>query len=232
MTEWWTYRPSDFLMFAPRTYWRLFELHNGAWWPAPWLLPPLGLAWLAWVIRQPARALRAGAAGAAVAWAFVGWFFLHERFAPIHWAMNWGAWAFGVQAVLLAALALRPDLQARTTTAARRGGWLLFGFALLVHPLLVLPFGRPWAQAELAGLAPDPTAIATLGLLSCASGPSALTRGLLNAAWALAVAWCLISAATLGTMGSAQGWVPLAAVATAAALRWQTRPRAVSGDAR
>ena len=25
MSEWWTYRPSDFLLFAPRTYYRLFE---------------------------------------------------------------------------------------------------------------------------------------------------------------------------------------------------------------
>ena len=28
MSEWWTYRPSDFLLFSARTYWRLFELHN------------------------------------------------------------------------------------------------------------------------------------------------------------------------------------------------------------
>ena len=26
MQEWWTYRPADFLLFSPRTYWRLFEL--------------------------------------------------------------------------------------------------------------------------------------------------------------------------------------------------------------
>ena len=46
MSEWWTYRPADFLMFAPRTYWRLFELHNAAWWPAPPLLLLAGLAGL------------------------------------------------------------------------------------------------------------------------------------------------------------------------------------------
>ena len=28
MSEWWTYRLSDFLLFAPRTYWRQFELLN------------------------------------------------------------------------------------------------------------------------------------------------------------------------------------------------------------
>jgi len=34
MSEWWTYRPEDFLLFSPRVYWRLFELHNEALWPA------------------------------------------------------------------------------------------------------------------------------------------------------------------------------------------------------
>ena len=33
MAEWWTYRPEDFLLFSPRVYWRLFELHNAAVWP-------------------------------------------------------------------------------------------------------------------------------------------------------------------------------------------------------
>ena len=33
MSEWWTYRPEDFLLFSPRVYWRMFELHNAALWP-------------------------------------------------------------------------------------------------------------------------------------------------------------------------------------------------------
>jgi hypothetical protein len=28
MSEWWTYRPEDFLLFSPRVYWRMFELQN------------------------------------------------------------------------------------------------------------------------------------------------------------------------------------------------------------
>ena len=71
MSEWSSYRPVDFLMFAPRTYWRLFELHNEAWWPAQPLLVLVGLAWLAWGPRRGLAALRAGAAGLAAAWAFV-----------------------------------------------------------------------------------------------------------------------------------------------------------------
>ena len=29
----WSYRLSDFLLFSPRVYWRMFELHNAALWP-------------------------------------------------------------------------------------------------------------------------------------------------------------------------------------------------------
>jgi len=223
MSEWWTYRPSDFLMFAPRTYWRLFELHNQAWWPAPWLLLPAGLFGLGWLVRRPGPALRAGACALAVAWAVVGWCFVRERYAQVHWVMAWGAWAFVAQAVVLAGLASRPDLQATTAPAVRRGGLLLCGWALLLQPLLVLPFGRPWTQAEVFGLAPDPTVIATLGLLLWASDESTFTRALLNAAWLLALVWCAVSAATLWTMGSAQGWVPFMAGAAAAGLRWKAR---------
>jgi hypothetical protein len=52
MSEWWTYRPGDFLMFAPRTYWRLFELHNQAAGPALWLLPAAGFVGL-WLLSRP-----------------------------------------------------------------------------------------------------------------------------------------------------------------------------------
>src|SRR3982074_3146188 len=37
MSEWWTYRPEDFLLFSPRVYWRMFELHNAGLW-APQVL--------------------------------------------------------------------------------------------------------------------------------------------------------------------------------------------------
>ena len=28
MSEWWSYRPSDFLMFSPTAYWRLVQRYN------------------------------------------------------------------------------------------------------------------------------------------------------------------------------------------------------------
>jgi len=226
MSEWWTYRPSDFLMFAPRTYWRLFELHNAAWWPAQPLLVLAGLGWLLWALRRRPMALRAGAAGLAAAWAFVAVAFLLPRYAPINWAASGFAVVFIVQALGLAALATRADLQQAPPGPRRRIGALLCGWALLGHPLLAPAFGRPWLQAEFFGLAPDPTVIATLGLLLIARAAGRVTRWLLWLLWTLAAAWCAISAATQWTMGSAQGWVVFAAalVALVAGLRRRGPP--------
>lgn len=53
MSEWWTYRLSDFLMFSPGTYWRLIELYNRDIWPAQLLAfaAGAGALWLAAVRR-------------------------------------------------------------------------------------------------------------------------------------------------------------------------------------
>ena len=225
MSEWWTYRPSDFLMFAPRTYWRLFELHNEAWWPAQPLLVLAGLLWMAWARQRAPVALRVGAAGLAAAWAFVAVAFLLPRYAPINWAAPTFALAFLVQALGLAILATRADLYAQAPGWRWRAGALLGGWAVLGHPLLAPALGRPWLQAELLALAPDPSAIATLGFLLCVGAASRLTRVLLRLAWLLALAWCALSSATLWTMGSAQAWVLLAAMLGALAAR-----RRGSGD--
>ena len=39
MSEWWTYTISDFLMFSPRTYYRMLERYNTAIWPGQILTP-------------------------------------------------------------------------------------------------------------------------------------------------------------------------------------------------
>lgn len=72
MTEWWTYRPEDFLLFSARTYWRLFELHNAALWPLPLAGPPLGAAllWLLWSRRPGAERWTLAILG--LLWALVG----------------------------------------------------------------------------------------------------------------------------------------------------------------
>lgn len=217
MSEWWTYRPADFLMFSPRTYWRLFELHNLAWWPAQPLWVLAGMGWLWWARRPASAVLRVGAAGLAAAGAFVAMAFLLPRYAPINWAAPAFALVFLAQALGLAALATRADLHAAPPGPRRRIAALLCGWALLGHPLLAPVFGRPWLQGETFGLAPDPTTIATLGFLLWVGDTGHVTRWLLRLLWTVATAWCAVSTATMWTMGSAQGFVVLAVVLLALA---------------
>lgn len=229
MSEWWTYRPADFLMFAPGTYWRLFELHNQALWPAQVLAVLVGLAIAVGLWRGQGGALRGAALVLALGWAFVAWAFLWQRYAAINWAAIGFAWGFGVQAIGLLVLSTRPSLLMASEPRRRLAGLGLVLWSLLAHPVLAPALGRPWAQAELVGLAPDPTAIATLGMLLCADASTRATRAtrvLLGALCVGALAWCAVSAAILGTMGSAQAWVMLAAMVLAAVALGFARARA------
>lgn len=167
MSEWWSYRLSDFLMFSPATYWRLVERFNADLWPLHigWLVVGAALLW--WVATGRPEAGRIAAAVLAIAWLWVGWVFHWQRFATINWAASYFAGAFALQAALLAtaALAGRPDEARRTGPGARAAGLALAGAGVLLYPLLAPAAGRPWGQAEVFGLMPDPTALATLGWL-------------------------------------------------------------------
>ena len=54
----WSYRLSDFLLFSPRVYWRMFELHNAALWPLPLAMLALGIAALTVAILRPQQSGR------------------------------------------------------------------------------------------------------------------------------------------------------------------------------
>jgi hypothetical protein len=222
MSEWWSewssYRPVDFLMFAPRIYWRLFESLNAAVWPAQLLLLMATLTWLLWFARRGGEAApRASAAMLALCWLCVAWAFLLQRYAPINWAADTFGLAFALQGLGLLALVGCGPLQASRHPWRRRVGLGLLLWALLGHPLLAGLGGRPWTQAEVFGLAPDPTAIGTLGWLLVQQGRSAASRAVLRSLWIVPLLWCAITAATLGTMGSAQALSPLAAAVLALA---------------
>lgn len=196
MTEWWTYRPSDFLLFSSRTYWRLFELLNAQWWPLHLLAVGVALAALGWWWRTgSARPLLLVTAAA---WGFVAWAFHLQRYAGINWAAAWFAAAFAVQGVLLLTLA---SAQRRSVAEARavssRSGAMLLLAALLLYPFAGLALGRPLAQAEVFGLTPDPTAVATLGaLLLTPRRP----RWVWRLAWAVPLLWGLLSGMTHAVM--------------------------------
>jgi len=180
MSEWWTYRLASFLMFSPRTYWRLVELYQREVWPLQLLMLAAGggLFWIA--ARRGPNAARVVCAVLAVAWLWVGWAFHWQRYATINWSARYFALAFAVQAVALLALGvLRSGRPAPATTGGmHRLGLVLAACGLIVYPLAGVLAGRPWAQSDVFGLMPEPTALGTLGLL-LAAGPRG--RGWLSA---------------------------------------------------
>jgi hypothetical protein len=176
MSEWWTYTLSDFLMFSPRTYWRLVELYNRDLWPLHLPMLATGLAALWLVALRRTQGFRWIACGLAAVWLWVGWGFLWERYAIINWAAQYVAVAFAVQAVLLLAAGLVCSRSETTpgTTARMSGG--LLAIAGLLYPMLGMALGRPGVQAEVFGMTPEPTALFTLGLLLL-SGQAASRAG-------------------------------------------------------
>lgn len=205
MSEWWTYRLSDFLMFAPRTYYRLFELFNAEIWPLQVASLAIGIAalFLAW--RGGDTDGRVVCAVLALLWLFVAWAYHWQRYATINWGAVYYAAGFALEGLLLGVAAVRGIAIARPRRAVRVVAALLAFTGVIVYPLVAPLSGRPWTQAELFGIAPDPTAIATLGILLLTTGPF---TGLLMLP---PLAWCALTAATLWTMESAEAVIPAAA---------------------
>jgi hypothetical protein len=196
MTEWWTYSLRDLLLFSPRTYYRLFELYNSEVWPLQLVALLLGAAILLLWYRRSAMAGRALAAILALCWLWVAWAYHWQRYASINWAAHYYALAFALEALLVLWLGV---VRGRRTMAAAGSarqlmGLLLFVFAWLCFPLLGPLLGRSWPQAEIFGIAPDPTALATLAVLLLGN-----TRTLWWL-WPIPVTWCLLSGATLWAM--------------------------------
>lgn len=200
MYVWRTYQLSDFLLFSPETYFRLFELHNEALWPWQVAAVLAGLAMLA-VAGQPLALLFAGAA-----WLLTAWVWLYERYATINWAAEYLAYGFALQGLLLWFFAFDRELPP-TDSRSRAVGFMLVVCALVLQPLLPWMLGRPWQQGEVFALMPGPTVVATLGLLLA-----------LRAHWLLLVlplVWCAIDGITLWTMKAPVFWLlPVAGILT------------------
>lgn len=223
MSEWWTYRPGDLLMVSLRVYERLFVLHNQALWPAQWLALALGAGLLLALWRPAAGRLRLALTGLAAAWVFVAWAFLWQRYAPVNWGIRYLVPLFGLQALLLLVLALGRGARVPVSRqgGSRWSGLGLVAYAVIGHPLTALLHGRGLAGAEVIGLAPDPLAIATLGVAVLVQ-PARHGWALL----AIPALWCLTSAATLLLLGAPGAWLPLAAVVIAVAARLLPTDRA------
>jgi len=188
MSEWWTYRLSSFLLFSPRTWFRLHELYNAEIWPAQVAALVLGLALFVLARRGGGRSGPVVALLLAACWLWVAWAFHLRRYATINFAATWFAAAFAVQAVLLIAIGAVRGRLVLDANAWRRPGLWLIAFAVLVQPVTGLLTGRSLLQSEYFGVAPDPTATATLGVLLLGRRPSPLLM-------VIPLLWCVVSGA-------------------------------------
>jgi hypothetical protein len=203
MTEWWSYTISDFLLFSPRAYYRLLQRHNESVWPVQILTLGLGLAILGLLLRPRAWQGRVVSAILAILWVWVAGAFFWKRYATINWAAIYVVPLFALEALLLVwSGVVRGGLSFRLTRdPAGILGIALFILSLLLYPMIAPLAGRPWYQAEIFGVAPDPTVLATLGLVLLAHG---------RPRWQLLVVpvlWCVISGVTLWALNS-EAWVP------------------------
>ena len=196
----------DLLLFSPQVYWRLFALENEAAWPAqPVVLAAGVLVALGFILnRQPSGRWLGPVLSAA--WLWTGWHFVALRYGTVNWLAPTLAWGFYAEAALLAGLGL-----AGRIVFPRRGRGARLGLGLvaaaLVWPVLAPLDGRPWHEAEVIAIAPDPTAVATLGLLALAA------RNRWTALLCVGpVLWLALSTLTLVTMGAWQAWPVLAAL--------------------
>jgi hypothetical protein len=216
MPEWWTYGPEDFLLFSPRVYWRMFELHNEAVWPLQIVAVLLGATILVWTIRPWPGSDRVIWAVLSAAWVLVAFGFLWTRYATINWAAAYAVPLFAAEALLLAWFGTwRGDLHVAARSAVPSiVGLAIFLYALIGHPFAAILADRPLRAAEIVGIAPDPTAMATVGLLLLVTG-----RAVTWAILAVPLAWCIVSWATLRAMAAPEAWVPLTAAGIAIAAR-------------
>jgi hypothetical protein len=224
MSEWWKYEPEDFLLFSPRVFHRLFELHNEALWPAPLLMLALGLILLWFMVRPSGHSERFVFAALGVLWVWVAWSFLWERYATINWASVYVAPVFVLQGLALIWMgAVRQRLE-----FDRSRGWIklaacvLFALALVGYPTLAPLMGRPWLGAEIFGIAPDPTAIATL---------AALATTVRAPLWLLIVPvlWCALSGEVLALLNAPDFFVVLMLAGLGVALVIARRFSGLSG---
>ncbi len=196
MSEWWTYRLSDFLLFSADIYYRLFEIYNQEIWPAHMLVILLGLGVCVLLFRPKRWSGRIIFFILAAGWLWVAWGYHIRHFSTINWVAPCYAAGFALQGVLLLVVgwigknldfSITKDFQSRL-------GLALAGVGLFFYPFIAPLSGRPWSQAELWALTPDPTALVTLGLILLARKP---LRWLLLP---IPILWSLVSAATLWTM--------------------------------
>ncbi|NGX16332.1 MFS transporter permease [Wenzhouxiangella sp. XN24] len=223
-----SYALVDLVPFSAEVYFRLLERVGESFWPLHMATLVLGVAAMLLMWRGRARI---ACMLLAAPWAWVGITFFEQRYAQLNWAGSWFAGAFLAQAALLLLLAAmgagfdRTAITQHTTRTGikqqslpRAGGLVLAGFGVLAYPAIAPLSGFAPFQAETFGVHPDPTAVATLGILLVG------LRGFgLWLAVSIPALWCVVTGLTLHVLNAAWGQIPPAVAVLALVLAlWKT----------
>ncbi len=228
MSVWLSYSLSDFLLFTPHTYYRLFELYNLALWPVHLAAAALGLMLLVLMFYGGERRGRAIAGVLAACWLWVALAFLFGHYDAINWMARYAAIGFTLEAVLLVVSGivlnrLKSGAEMMSVEFASHVGAAIVVFALFIQPLFAPLLGRPWTQMEIFGLAPDPTVAATIGALLI----------MRRSSWYLFVIpllWCAVTGATLWAMDAPDALLmPAIAVLALGLALWRRLGPATAG---
>jgi len=194
---------------------------NRALWPAP-LLVPAGLLLLLALATSGQRGSAAGRAvllALAAAWLWLALGYQMQTMAALDFLAPVHAAVYAAGALLLgfaASLRQPPALRFQGGAGAWTGLGLVF-LGLAGLPLLAWIAGRELAALPVAGLAPGPTAVTTLGVLLLARW----TRGRLLALAAVPLLWTLFAGYVGLALGLAANLVqPLAGGVALAGLLW------------
>ncbi len=205
MAEWLSYSLSDFLLFSPRTYWRMMAAGNELLWPLHVATVAIG-AMLVIPARQAHGRLRAAPfLLLTLLWCFVGWRFFWQEYAPINWTAPYIAGAFFAQGAALALYGVvAGGSDARTPDADGVAGIGFAVYGLLLHPLTPLAWDRPLSSTDVFGIAPDATAIVTAGILLTQQRHTTIVMLLL-----IPLGWLAFSGLTHLAFPDPHGWLLL-----------------------
>ncbi|WP_246057893.1 DUF6064 family protein [Luteithermobacter gelatinilyticus] len=184
------------LPYSQEVFFSFLSLYNSALWPL--LIVGMGL-WgmgLVWFYRPVSCGRRLLAALLAFGWLWTGGYFLMTRFAALNFmAPLYGAFFVG-QAGLMAWYGVR---HGKLKLSLRAGGPGMIGrmiclYALIGYPLIDRLWSEDWTALRLAGFAPGPTVMLTLGVLALAGRSAPLILLFIPLLWcgvATYTAWAL-----------------------------------------
>ncbi len=179
------------LPYTAEVLFSLMGRYNAAMGPGVAVAPVLALAALALALRPQPGGGRAIAAILAAGWLWSGGVFHGQYLAPLNFAAPIYATGFAVQGLLLL---LSGVVLGRLTFRLRAdapgvAGVAVIVLALVVDPVLGWLAGWPVAQTPVVGLAPNPTALFTLGMLLLARPVVPFHLLVLPVVWALWSGW-------------------------------------------